>query len=74
MVMPGDINAHGHLYAALAAGMPLPRTPLTTFTDILTEIWWKLDRALDAEAISRMIRQPAICQPLSGRIKRRLGQ
>ena len=24
-VMPGNINAHGHLYASLAAGMPLPR-------------------------------------------------
>ena len=50
-VMPGNINAHGHLYAALAAGMPAPRAPLSTFTDILTEIWWPLDRALDAEAI-----------------------
>lgn len=50
-VMPGNVNAHGHLYAALAAGMPLPKTPLETFTDILTEIWWPLDRALDAEAV-----------------------
>jgi len=50
-VMPGNINAHGHLYSALAAGMPLPKKPLETFTDILTEIWWRLDRALDAEAI-----------------------
>ena len=50
-VMPGNVNAHGHLYAALAAGMPLPKVPLETFTDILTEIWWPLDRALDAEAI-----------------------
>ncbi len=50
-VMPGNVNAHGHLYAALAAGMPAPKAPLTTFTDILTEIWWPLDRSLDAEAI-----------------------
>ena len=50
-VMPGNVNAHGHLYAALAAGMPLPKVPLETFTDILTEIWWPLDRALDADAI-----------------------
>ena len=50
-VAPGNINAHGHLYAALAAGMPLPDKPLKTFTDILSEIWWPLDRALDAEAV-----------------------
>ena len=46
-VMPGNINAHGHLYMSLAAGMPQPAVPLTTYTDILTEVWWKLDRALD---------------------------
>ncbi len=50
-VMPGNINAHGHLYSSLAAGMPQPSSPLETFTDILTEIWWPLDRALDADAI-----------------------
>lgn len=49
-VMPGNINAHGHMYAALSAGMPLPGKPLETFTDILTKIWWPLDRSLDAEA------------------------
>jgi len=50
-IMPGNVNAHGHLYAALAAGMPQPASPLETFTDILTEIWWPLDRSLDAEAV-----------------------
>ena len=29
--------------------MPLPSEPLETFTDILTEIWWPLDRALVVE-------------------------
>ncbi len=50
-VLPGNVNAHGHLYATLAGGMPQPRVPLETFTDILTEIWWPLDRALDHEAV-----------------------
>lgn len=49
-VLPGNINAHGHLYSSLAAGMPAPKVPLKSFTDILTEIWWPLDRSLDAEA------------------------
>ncbi len=50
-LMPGNVNAHGHLYASLAAGMPQPAVPLESFSDILTEIWWPLDRALDAEAV-----------------------
>jgi len=50
-VLPGNINAHGHLYAGLAAGMPIPDVPLESFTDILTTLWWPLDRALDADAI-----------------------
>lgn len=50
-VLPGNVNAHTHLYSALTAGMPLPARAPETFTDILTEIWWPLDRALDAEAI-----------------------
>ncbi|PIV81538.1 hypothetical protein COW53_03785 [bacterium CG17_big_fil_post_rev_8_21_14_2_50_64_8] len=50
-LLPGNINAHGHLYAALAGGMPQPNATLETFTDILTEIWWPLDRALDHEAV-----------------------
>jgi cytosine/adenosine deaminase-related metal-dependent hydrolase len=50
-VMPGNVNAHDHLYATLLGGMPLPDTPLESFTDILTEIWWPLDRALDADAV-----------------------
>ncbi len=50
-VLPGNVNAHAHLYAALLAGLPLATRRLDTFTDILTEIWWPLDRSLDAEAV-----------------------
>jgi len=49
-VMPGSINAHGHLYSSLAAGMPAPKVAPSNFTEILAEIWWPLDRSLDAEA------------------------
>lgn len=51
VVLPGAVNAHTHLYAALAPGMPAPRQVPRSFTDILTEIWWPLDRALDPEAV-----------------------
>ena len=50
-VMPGNVNGHTHLYSALAPGMPRPAEPPRNFTEILTSIWWPLDRALDADAI-----------------------
>ncbi|MBU0529646.1 amidohydrolase family protein, partial [bacterium] len=46
-VLPGMINAHTHLYSALAIGMPSPKNNPTNFTEVLKEIWWKLDLALD---------------------------
>ena len=48
---PGLVCSHHHLYSALARGMPAPpRTP-RSFLDILELIWWRLDRALDLDAI-----------------------
>ncbi|MFC1785755.1 amidohydrolase family protein, partial [Candidatus Neomarinimicrobiota bacterium] len=46
-VLPGMINAHTHLYSALALGMPPPRKTPNNFVEKLQEIWWKLDLALD---------------------------
>ncbi len=48
--LPGMINAHHHLYSALAVGMPPPRKTPHNFTDILREVWWKLDLALDKDS------------------------
>lgn len=46
------INGHTHLYSGLAPlGMPAPPAPPETFVAILEEIWWKLDRALDAASL-----------------------
>jgi len=48
---PGLVCAHHHLYSSLARGMPAPpRTP-TNFLQILEQVWWRLDVALDAEMI-----------------------
>jgi cytosine/adenosine deaminase-related metal-dependent hydrolase len=50
-VTPGLVCAHHHLYSTLARGMPAPpRTP-RDFTEILEQIWWRLDVALDEEMI-----------------------
>jgi putative selenium metabolism protein SsnA len=51
VVMPGLVNAHTHLYSALARGMPAPASAPRSFVEILQRVWWKLDRALDAEAV-----------------------
>ena len=51
LVMPGLVNAHTHLYSALARGMPGPVSAPRSFTEILQRVWWKLDRALDAESV-----------------------
>ncbi len=48
--LPGLINAHHHLYSALAIGMPPPNRSPRNFTEILQEVWWKLDLALDRDA------------------------
>ncbi|MBI5368460.1 MAG: amidohydrolase family protein [Planctomycetes bacterium] len=51
VVLPGLVCAHHHLYSALARGMPPPLYPPHNFTEILDRVWWKLDRALDEEAV-----------------------
>ena len=50
IALPGMINAHHHLYSALAVGMPLPKNNPTNFTEILQEVWWKMDLALDRDS------------------------
>ena len=46
------VCAHTHLYSGLARyGMP-PATPAPeTFLQILERVWWRLDRALDAQTL-----------------------
>jgi putative selenium metabolism protein SsnA len=51
LVLPGLVNAHTHLYSALARGMPGPAEPPRSFVEILEKIWWRLDRALDEESV-----------------------
>ena len=49
-VLPGMINAHTHLYSALALGMPPPVKKPGSFVEILENIWWKLDWELDEKS------------------------
>jgi cytosine/adenosine deaminase-related metal-dependent hydrolase len=50
-VTPGLVCGHHHLYSSLARGMPPPPKVPTTFQEILEQIWWRLDTALDLEMI-----------------------
>jgi len=52
LAIPGLINAHTHLYSSLARGMAVSPFAPTTFTEILEQLWWKLDKALDNETVS----------------------
>ncbi len=52
LIMPGLINAHGHIYSALARGMSLKNAGVSkNFTQILENLWWRVDRALSAKEI-----------------------
>jgi putative selenium metabolism protein SsnA len=51
LAMPGLICAHTHFYGAFARGMALPGDPPTNFREILEDLWWRLDKALDEEAV-----------------------
>lgn len=51
LAIPGLVNAHTHLYSSLARGMSVSPFAPTSFTEILEQMWWKLDKALDPEAV-----------------------
>ena len=51
VVMPGLINAHHHLYSTFARGFTPPGEPARNFEQILSRLWWKLDKALDPEDV-----------------------
>ena len=50
-ITPGMVCAHHHLYSTLARGMPAPPVQPTVFDEILEQVWWRLDTALDLDMI-----------------------
>jgi len=66
-IAPGAVCAHTHLYSGLARhGMPAPTPPPRTFLEILARVWWRLDRALDAQALRAAARDHAARALLAG--------
>jgi len=51
LVMPGNICAHTHFYGAYARGVAIPGSAPKNFPQILEQLWWPLDKALDKETI-----------------------
>ncbi|MCK5585959.1 amidohydrolase family protein, partial [Candidatus Bipolaricaulota bacterium] len=51
LAIPGLVNAHTHLYSSLARGMSVSPFAPKSFTEILEQLWWKLDKALDPESV-----------------------
>jgi cytosine/adenosine deaminase-related metal-dependent hydrolase len=51
-IAAGAVCAHTHLYSGLARyGMPAATPAPQDFLQILERVWWRLDRALDAETL-----------------------
>lgn len=51
VIAPALVVGHHHLYSALAPSMPAPPRAPRNFHEILELVWWRLDRALDIEAV-----------------------
>ena len=49
IIMPGMINTHHHIYSEFARGLDFKNEKLQSFTDILKNVWWKLDKKLTLE-------------------------
>jgi cytosine/adenosine deaminase-related metal-dependent hydrolase len=66
-IAPGAVCAHTHLYSGLARhGMPPAAPPPRSFLQILERVWWRLDRALDADALRAAARDHAARALLAG--------
>jgi putative selenium metabolism protein SsnA len=51
ILMPGLVCAHHHLYMTLARGMPAPKGPPGSYAEIIAQSFWRIDEALDLDAV-----------------------
>lgn len=48
LVMPGFINAHMHFYSTMVRGLG-KAAPSKNFTEVLNNLWWRLDKKLSLD-------------------------
>ncbi len=51
LIVPGMVNSHTHLYSTLSRGLALPGYSPENLSEVLTGLWWKLDRKLNEESV-----------------------
>ena len=66
LVMPGFINTHMHYYSTFARGISLGGKPATTFGEVLSGLWWRLDKQLSLEDVYYSCAGPMIDELRSG--------
>ncbi|HET6964126.1 MAG TPA: amidohydrolase family protein [Acidimicrobiales bacterium] len=66
LIVPGNVCAHHHLYSSLARGMPYSLAPPGDFGEILSRIWWRLDRAHNPESVQASARRGGLEALLAG--------
>ena len=66
LVMPGFINTHMHYYSTFARGIALGGKPATTFGEVLSGLWWRLDKQLSLEDVYYSCIGPMIDEIRSG--------
>ena len=49
--MPGLVCSHDHFYSGLSRGIMARIASSTDFVSTLQNLWWRLDKALDADAL-----------------------
>ena len=52
ILFPGLVCSHHHIYSGLARGILAEIGPTPDFVSILRNLWWRLDRAIDAASLS----------------------
>ena len=66
LVMPGFINIHMHCYSTFARGLALGGKPATTFGEVLSGLWWRLDKQLTLDDVYYSCIGPMIDEVRSG--------
>ena len=57
---PGLVSAHHRLYASIARGLPAPRSTPRNFSDLLKNVIWPIESALDSAMIDAAARLSAL--------------